>query len=95
MNIRSAPRRRSQAFTLIEIMVVVVILGILAATIIPQFMGTTQDARISAAKSNIADYQSAIERFNTSATCGIAFCMNANPSSVKFPIPRNLGLLSR
>ena len=32
---------RNPAFTLIEIMVVVVILGILAATIIPQFVGTT------------------------------------------------------
>ena len=31
-------------------MVVVVILGILAATIIPQFIGTTQDAKVSAAK---------------------------------------------
>jgi len=34
-------KRTSAAFTLIEIMVVVIILGILAATIIPQFMGTT------------------------------------------------------
>ncbi len=55
--------RQSRAFTLIEIMVVVVILGILAATIIPQFMGTTHDAKISSAKSNIAEIESAIERF--------------------------------
>lgn len=56
-------KKTSDAFTLIEIMVVVVILGILAATIIPQFMGTTQDAKISAAKSQIAELESALERF--------------------------------
>ncbi len=53
----------SAAFTLIEIMVVVIILGILAATIIPQFMGTTSDAKISAAKSQVAELESALERF--------------------------------
>jgi general secretion pathway protein G len=50
------------AFTLIEIMVVVVILAILAATIIPQFRGTTEDAKISAAKSTVAELESALER---------------------------------
>lgn len=55
---------RTSAFTLIEIMVVVVILGILAATIIPQFMGTTHDAKVSTAKSNIAELANALERFN-------------------------------
>lgn len=59
----SLKKQRSDAFTLIEIMVVVVILGILAATIIPQFIGTTQDAKISAAKSQIAELDSALERF--------------------------------
>jgi general secretion pathway protein G len=53
----------SAAFTLIEIMVVVIILGILAATIIPQFMGTTSDAKVSAAKSQVAELESALERF--------------------------------
>ena len=57
----SAPAKR--AFTLIEIMVVVVILGILAATIIPQFIGTTKEAKVSAAKSNVAELESALERF--------------------------------
>lgn len=54
---------RSAAFTLVEIMVVVVILGILAATIIPQFVSSTQDAKIGAAKADIANLESAIERF--------------------------------
>jgi general secretion pathway protein G len=56
-------RKTAGAFTLIEIMVVVIILGILAATIIPQFMGTTHDAKVSTAKSNIAELESALERF--------------------------------
>lgn len=55
--------KRSGGFTLIEIMVVVVILGILAATIIPQFIGTTHDAKVTAAKSTITELESALERF--------------------------------
>jgi general secretion pathway protein G len=58
-----SPRNNSRGFTLIEIMVVVVILGILAATIIPQFIGTTHDAKVSAAKAHIAELESALERF--------------------------------
>jgi len=59
-----AGRKPSGGFTLIEIMVVVVILGILAATIIPQFVGTTHDAKVSAAKAHVAELESALERFN-------------------------------
>jgi general secretion pathway protein G len=56
-------RKNSDGFTLVEIMVVVVILGILAATIIPQFIGTTHDAKIGTAKVNIDNLETALERF--------------------------------
>lgn len=54
---------QNHGFTLVEIMVVVVILGILAATILPKFMGTAQEAKVSTARSNIAQLESALERF--------------------------------
>ncbi len=54
----------SRGFTIIEIMVVVVIIGILAAAIMPQFLGTTQDAKVSTAKSNIAELETALGMFN-------------------------------
>ncbi len=40
-------------FTLIELMLVIIILGILSATIIPQFTGRSEQARIAAATSDI------------------------------------------
>lgn len=53
----------NKGFTLIEIMVVVVILGILGALIIPNIMGRTDDARITAAQNDLRSIASALELY--------------------------------
>ena len=56
---------RRAAFTLVELMVVAIILGVLAALIVPQFLGKVGTARLAVAKSKIAVIESAIGLFAT------------------------------
>eukprot|EP01030_Chromulinospumella_sphaerica_P020080 gene20080-19986_t len=50
----SFPRRAARGFTLIEIMVVVVIMGVLAALVVPKLLSRTGESKIAAAKVDIA-----------------------------------------
>jgi general secretion pathway protein G len=56
-------RTRLRGFTLIEIMVVITILGILAALIVPRVVGRTDDARITAAKQDIGAIMQALKLY--------------------------------
>ena len=59
------PRRRGLArgFTLVEIMVVVVIIGILGALVVPKLMGRTGESRVTAAKVDIATLMQALKLY--------------------------------
>ncbi|MGB5247230.1 MAG: type II secretion system major pseudopilin GspG [Woeseia sp.] len=52
---------RQQGFTLIEIMVVVIILGILAAIVAPNVIGRVGDAQIAAAKQDLRGIENALK----------------------------------
>jgi general secretion pathway protein G len=59
----AASRERAAGFTLIEIMVVVVILGILAALVLPNVMGRIGQAQSTKVKADIQGYETALSLY--------------------------------
>ena len=59
-----SPRRRKyNAFTLVEVLIVVIVLGILAAIVVPQFSEATTDAKVSALTTNLQTIRSQIQLY--------------------------------
>jgi general secretion pathway protein G len=56
-------KRSSRGFTLVEILIVVIILGILAAIVIPQFTNASNDARNNSTASTLQTLRSQLELF--------------------------------
>lgn len=56
-------RRNTKGFSLVELLLVLVILATLAAIVIPKFAGRSEQARITAAKTQIGAFKTALESF--------------------------------
>lgn len=77
-----------KAFTLIELMLVVIIIGVLAAMVMPRLVGRSEQARITVAKADTnANISSALDMFEVdngrypTTQEGLA-ALRANPSSL-------------
>lgn len=59
--------RVRRAFTMVEVVVVVVIIGVLAALVVPRFGGVTEDAKTAALQGALGGVRASLAGFRTSA----------------------------
>lgn len=79
--------RKRRGFTLIEILIVVVILGILAAIVVPQFTNASQEATASSIRSQLQTLRGQIElyRVRNSGNLPASFDDLLNPPNGEAP----------
>ena len=63
LQVRRVQARRRAAFTLVEIMVVVVIIGLLAAAVVPQLIGNVDRAAVGRAKQDVQQIENSLNLY--------------------------------
>lgn len=92
---RSEYIRPGRAFSLLEVLAVVIVLGILAAIAVPQFVGVTDEARTSSIQSTLSGARSAIASFRSAAVINgddpypTLVELNTDGAVFKFDLPNN------
>jgi general secretion pathway protein G len=76
---------RKNGFTLIEVLIVVVIMAVLAATIIPQFTSSSEDAQEAAAAYNLHTFRSQIQLYRTEHAGGYPAIANDTDGQPSLP----------
>ena len=79
--------KSKKGFTLVELLIVVVILGILAAVAIPRFLTTRDEAQYRTCQANLSAINSAVEEycFQNSVVAGTAVTIGDVTTATRFP----------